>query len=262
MLEEQTKWRVFPTVVTYLRKHLRKWLKPRLQKRQVGTHLRMIRARTNLQILNYEMLYLIQRGLRKVDTAMEPKKKGDLAKQVCALLTKDEDAGPYTPIKPRRSPCRTPPASVGSMASGHPGPSSMAGPSGPRKSASKALSADFGDDHAIANLRTRVASRKEKAKEKKQVAEGANKSQSTQGWSSKEAKKAIATIDEEGRGLTRLIDRALHGMSGEMKVVTEPKAADCPALRPLAAKIAKVYQPCALVVKKTELMKGWLIPMA
>ena len=46
----------------------------------------------------------VQRGLRKARTTMEPKKKDDLAKKVCALLTKDGDAGPYTPLKPRRSP--------------------------------------------------------------------------------------------------------------------------------------------------------------
>ena len=37
--------------------------------------------------------------------------------------------------------------------------------------------------------------------------------------------------------------------------MAEAKAADCAALR-LALKIAKVYKPCALVVKKTELMDG------
>ena len=36
----------------------------------------------------------------------------------------------------------------------------------------------------------------------------------------------------------------------------EAKAADCTALRPLALKLAKVYKPRALVVKKTELMEG------
>ena len=43
---------------------------------------------------------------------------------------------------------------------------------------------------------------------------------------------------------------------GETEVVAEPKSSDCAALRPLALKIAKVYKPCALVVKKTELMEG------
>jgi hypothetical protein len=38
--------------------------------------------------------------------------------------------------------------------------------------------------------------------------------------------------------------------------VAEPKGSDCEALRPLALKIAKVYKPCALVVKRTELMEG------
>ena len=38
--------------------------------------------------------------------------------------------------------------------------------------------------------------------------------------------------------------------------MAEAKAADRAALRPLALKLAKVYKPCALVVKKTELMEG------
>ena len=92
----------------------------------------------------------IQRGLCKKDTAVEPKKTDDLAKKVCALLGEDDDAGTYTPTKPRRSPRRTSPASVGSMASGM--LSSMGG-STSRKSASKALSADFGDDHAMDNIK-------------------------------------------------------------------------------------------------------------
>ena len=120
-------------------------------------------------------------------------------------------------------------------------------------SASKALSADFGDDHAMENMRIRIASRKAKEKEKKQVAEGANKSQSAQGGSSKDAKKAA--IGEQGRKLTRLIDRALHDISGETEVVAEPKGSGCAALRPLALKIANVFKPCTLVVKKTELME-------
>ena len=114
--------------------------------------------------------------------------------------------------------------SVGSMASGHPGPLSVVGSSG-RRSASKALSADFGDDHAMENMRIRIASRKDTEKEKRQVAEGGNKCQSTRGGSSKDTKKA--TIDEQGRKLTRLIDRALHDISGETGVVVEPKGSDC-----------------------------------
>ena len=121
----------------------------------------------------------IQRGLCKKDTAVEPKKTDDLAKRVCALFGGDDDAGPYTPVKLRRSPRRTSPASVGSMASGMLVPSSMGG-STSRKSASKALSGDFADDHAMDNMRKRIATRKAKDQEKKkQVAEGANKSQST-----------------------------------------------------------------------------------
>ena len=58
MPNEQMKWRVFLTVATYSSKHLRKWLKLRLLKSHVVTHLKMIRARTDFRILNYEVLYL------------------------------------------------------------------------------------------------------------------------------------------------------------------------------------------------------------
>ena len=36
----------------------------------------------------------------------------------------------------------------------------------------------------------------------------------------------------------------------------DAKYADCAALGPLALELAKVCKPCALVVKKTELMEG------
>ena len=36
----------------------------------------------------------------------------------------------------------------------------------------------------------------------------------------------------------------------------DAKEADCAALRPLTLRLAKVYKPCALVVKNTELMEG------
>ena len=38
--------------------------------------------------------------------------------------------------------------------------------------------------------------------------------------------------------------------------MADATAADCTALRPLALKLAKVCKPCALQVKKTELMEG------
>ena len=95
------------------------------------------------------------------------------------------------------------------------------------------LTGTFCDDHAIDNLRTRIASRKEK---KKQVAEGGSKSQSSIGRASKETKKA--TTDDEGRKLTRLIDRALHDISEETGDMDDAKDADCSAMRPLALKMA------------------------
>ena len=117
----------------------------------------------------------VQRGLRKA-RAMEPKKKDDLENKVCALLTKDGDAvgdaGHYTPTQPRRSPQRAPPKSAGSMETSGPSGSMVTGSSG-RKSASKALSVSFGDDHAMDNMRERIAARR---KQTKQAADKAEKS--------------------------------------------------------------------------------------
>ena len=48
----------------------------------------------------------------------------------------------------------------------------------------------------------------------------------------------------------------MHNVAGETEEMNDVKEADCAALRPLALKLAKVYKPCALVVKKTELMEG------
>ena len=149
----------------------------------------------------HSIVLAIQHGLCKKNTALEPKKTDNLAKEVCTLF---DDAGPYIPAKLWQSPCRASPVSVGSMVSSMLGPSSMGG-SASRKSVSKALSVDFGDDHAMDNMRKRIATRKAKEEEKKkQVPEGAKGSQSTQGGSSKEAKKV--TTDEVGRKLTKLID--------------------------------------------------------
>ena len=91
-------------------------------------------------------------------------------------------------------------------------------------------------------------------KKKTQVADEATKSLSSKGNASKATKKA--TTDEEGRKLTKCLDRALHDVAGETEDIEDATQADCTALRPLALKLAKVYKPCALVVKKTELMEG------
>ena len=138
-----------------------------------------------------------------------------------------------------------------------PGPSSMGGSTG-RKSASEALSADFGDGRAMENMRKRIATRKAKEQEKKQVlvAEGANKSQSTRGGSSKDAKKA--TTDEQGRKLTRLVDRALHDISGETEDVAEPKGSDCA----WHWRLQKFTNPVPWWLRRPSSWKGWPIPMA
>ena len=93
-----------------------------------------------------------------------------------------------------------------------------------------------------------------KGKEEAQVAEEANKRLSSKGKASKDLKKA--TTNDEGRKLTKLIDQALHDIADETEEMGDAKEADCTALRPLALKLAKVYGPCAQVVKKTELMEG------
>jgi len=38
--------------------------------------------------------------------------------------------------------------------------------------------------------------------------------------------------------------------------MADATTADCTAPQPLALKLAKVYKPCALQIKKTELMEG------
>ena len=35
-----------------------------------------------------------------------------------------------------------------------------------------------------------------------------------------------------------------------------PKKSDCTALKPMAKKLAKVYEPCSTLVRQTELMEG------
>ena len=42
----------------------------------------------------------------------------------------------------------------------------------------------------------------------------------------------------------------------DIGAMADATAADCTALRPLALKLAKVYKPCALQFKKTELVEG------
>ena len=71
----------------------------------------------------------------------------------------------------------------------------------------------------------RIATRK---KMKKQVADEATKILSSKWKASKDTKKA--TTDEEGRKLTKCIDRALHDVAGETEEMDDAKEADCTAL--------------------------------
>ena len=94
------------------------------------------------------------------------------------------------------------------------------------------------------------------AKKKKVSVELAKKSTNTKGKASKTTKKA--TTDEEGRKLTKCIDRALHDCVDDIGTMAEATAADCTALRPLALKLATVYKPCVLQVKKiSKRLNSW-----
>ena len=110
------------------------------------------------------------------------------------------------------------------METSGPSGSMVTGSSG-RKSASKALSVSFGDDHAMDNMRERIAARKKK---KEQVADEAAKILSSKGKASTDTKKA--TTDEEGRKLTKCLDRALHDVAGETEEMEDATEADCRAL--------------------------------
>ena len=65
-----------------------------------------------------------------------------------------------------------------------------------------------------------------------------------------------ATTNDEGRQLAKCSDRALNGCVPDIGTMAEATAADCTALRPRAFKMGNVHKPCALHVKKTELMEG------
>ena len=85
------------------------------------------------------------------------------------------------------------------------------------------------------------------------MAEGGNKIQSSRGNASKDSKKA--TTDDEGRKLTKLKTEPCTIYGGRHERWTMQTMQTVQPW-PLALKLAKVYKPCALVVKKTELMEG------
>ena len=60
---------------------------------------------------------------------------------------------------------------------------------------------------------------------------------------------------EKGRALTHLLVQALQAVE-HFEESDYPKRSDCTALEPLAAKLAKVYEPCSMLVRQTELMEG------
>ena len=106
-------------------------------------------------------------------------------------------------------------------------------------------------------MQTRIAAKKkghrELAKAAGKPAKGSNttkrvkKSSGNQGSAEKD--------DTRGRALTDLLARALQAVE-HFEESDYPKKSDCTALIPLATKMAKVYEPCSILVRQTELMEG------
>ena len=63
-----------------------------------------------------------------------------------------------------------------------------------------------------------------------------------------------AEADEDGQQQAKLLDRALKDCVDDVGSMADAPVADRTALRPLALKMVKVYKPCALPIKKIELM--------
>ena len=61
--------------------------------------------------------------------------------------------------------------------------------------------------------------------------------------------------DTRGRALTNLLARALEAVE-DKEENNYPRKSDCTALVPLAIKMAKIYAPCSILVRQTELMEG------
>ena len=66
---------------------------------------------------------------------------------------------------------------------------------------------------------------------------------------------SVEKNDQQGRALTHLLAQALEAVE-HFEESEYPKRSDCTALAPLATKLAKVYEPCSLLVRQTELMEG------
>ena len=66
---------------------------------------------------------------------------------------------------------------------------------------------------------------------------------------------SVEKNDQRGRALTHLLAQALEAVE-HFEENDYPKRSDCTALDPLAAKLAKVYEPCSTLVRHTELMEG------
>ena len=116
-----------------------------------------------------------------------------------------------------------------------------------------------GDDPMIGYeaMQTRIANRK---KELEKCAAG---TKPVKGSNKKRVKKTKEARDSEqdanetrARELTCLLAQALKSIQHHEET-DYPKQSDCAALLPLAMKVAKVYQPCSKLVKRTELMEAF-----
>ena len=118
---------------------------------------------------------------------------------------------------------------------------------------------------AYGAMQTRIKDAKNKKEQARATREKAKAVKPTKGLTNtkKRVKKSSASgsqgsvekNDEKGRALTHLQAQALQAVE-HFEESDYPKRSDCTALEPLAAKLAKVYEPCSTVVRQTELMEG------
>ena len=128
-------------------------------------------------------------------------------------------------------------------------------------SGSKSLKSKSLKSRAYGAMQTRIADAKNKKEQQhRDRAKGAGKSANSSN-TTKRVKKSSGTQgsveknDEQGRALTDLRAQALQAVE-HFDEADYPTKSDCTALLPLATNLAKVYEPCSILVRQTELMEG------
>ena len=188
------------------------------------------------------IIVAVQQGLQTAATK-DPKKSGALANNICTLLKGDA----VTLVKyTLATPGGPSDVSIRTVSSGR--------KSLRRASQARLLPRPLRTHAGICDMRDRVVAKKKK------VADEANKKSSTETKAPTTAKKAEA--DEEGQHLTKLLDRALNDCVEDIGGMADATMAYSTALRPLALKLAKVYKPCAVQIKKHNSLRGSETPMA